>query len=84
MVLVYGFAGMRDFDGHISFRPRLPQGMNRLRFPVTVRGNLVDVAIEDGVTTYTVLEGDGLTIGHFDEEVKLTPGLPETRKLPLL
>jgi alpha,alpha-trehalose phosphorylase len=82
MVLTYGFAGMRDFDGHITFRPRLPDGMTRLRFPLTVRGNLLEVAIEDGVTTYTLLEGDGLTIGHFGEEVNLARGVPETHKLP--
>ncbi len=78
MVLVYGFAGLRDFDGKITFRPRLPAGVTRLRFPLTIRGNLLDVSIEDGTTTYTLLEGEGLTIGHFDEEVSLTRGVPET------
>lgn len=82
MVLVYGFAGLRDFDGNISFRPQLPDGMTRLRFPLTIRGNRLDVSIEDGMTTYTLLEGDGLTIGHFDEEVPLQIGVPETRKVP--
>jgi len=32
MVLVYGFAGMRDYDGQISFRPRLVPGCTRLHF----------------------------------------------------
>ncbi|MDJ0953155.1 MAG: glycosyl hydrolase family 65 protein [Acidimicrobiia bacterium] len=82
MVLVYGFAGMRDFDGNISFRPRLPAGITRLRFPVTVRGHLLDVAIENGTTTYTLVEGDELTIAHFDDEVELVPGEPITRTLP--
>jgi len=82
MVLVYGFAGLRDFDGNITFRPQLPAGVTRLRFPLTIRGNLLDVSIEDGTTTYTLLEGDELTISHFDEEVPLTGGVPETRELP--
>jgi alpha,alpha-trehalose phosphorylase len=82
MVLVYGFAGLRDFDGHITFRPRLPAGMTRLRFPLTVRGRLLDVSIEDGTTTYTLLEGDALKIGHFDEEVTLQRDVAQSRHLP--
>jgi alpha,alpha-trehalose phosphorylase len=82
MVLVYGFAGLRDFDGNITFRPRLPAGVTRLRFPLTIRGNLLDVSIEDSTTTYALLEGEELTIGHYDEEVSLTVGVPQTRGLP--
>jgi alpha,alpha-trehalose phosphorylase len=82
MVLVYGFAGLRDFDGNITFRPRLPAGVTRLRFPLTIRGNLLDVSIEDSTTTYTLLEGEELTIGHYGEEVSLARGVPETRGLP--
>lgn len=82
MVLVYGFAGMRDFDGQITFKPRLPAELTRLRFPLTIRGCLLDVAIEDGTTTYTLVEGDQLSIRHFEEDVELTAGTPETRTLP--
>ncbi len=82
MVLVYGFAGMRDFDGKLTFKPRLPRGMSRLRFPLTVRGSLLDVAIENGATTYTLLDGDDLTIGHFGEDVVLVAGVSKTLTLP--
>ncbi len=76
MVLVYGFAGMRDFDGHLTFRPRLPDQLTRLRFPLSVRGQTLEVAIEDGAATYTLREGTKLTITHFAEEITLVPGVP--------
>jgi len=81
MVLVYGFAGMRDFDGNVTFRPRLPDGVVRLRFPLTVRGSRIEISIEDGTTTYTLMEGDEITIGHCGADVVLRPGVPETRRL---
>lgn len=52
MALVYGFAGMRDDGGRISFRPRLPDDWSRLAFPVFVRGQLIRVEIDHLVTTY--------------------------------
>ena len=76
MVLVYGFAGMRDFDGHLTFRPRLPDQLTRLRFPLSIRGQTLEVAIEDGTATYTLREGTKLTITHFDEEITLISGVP--------
>jgi alpha,alpha-trehalose phosphorylase len=82
MVLVYGFAGMRDFDGHLSFRPRLPEELTRLRFPLTIGGRTLDVAIEPGAATYTLRDGADLTISHFDEEVTLTEGVAVTLELP--
>ncbi len=82
MVLTYGFAGMRDFDGQLSFKPRLPDGITRLRFPLTVRGSLLDVSVENGTTTYTLRSGDPLTIEHFGEPLTVEPGTPQVRSLP--
>jgi alpha,alpha-trehalose phosphorylase len=38
MAIVYGAAGMRDYDGVLSFRPRYPRTDLVVRFPLTVRG----------------------------------------------
>jgi alpha,alpha-trehalose phosphorylase len=81
MVMVYGFAGMRDFDGQVRFRPRLPDELTRLQFPLTIRGQIVDVAIDHDSAAYTLREGTELTIGHFDEDVTLLPGVPVAKKL---
>jgi alpha,alpha-trehalose phosphorylase len=79
MAMVYGLAGMRDYGGRISFAPR--RFVQKLRFPLTVRGQRLEVDIHDGSVTYLVREGAGLTIRHFDEEIKLTEGKAATRTL---
>jgi alpha,alpha-trehalose phosphorylase len=77
MSIVYGIAGMRDYNGKITFNPRqLPGKMTKLRFPLTIRGQMIDVHITRETCTYTLLEGDGLSIAHGDEEIHLSPEAP--------
>jgi alpha,alpha-trehalose phosphorylase len=56
-VLVYGFAGMRDYNGVITFDPRLPDGWAGLRFQLTLRGTRIQVDLEAERIGFTVLEG---------------------------
>jgi alpha,alpha-trehalose phosphorylase len=76
MVLVYGFAGMRDYDGQLSFNPVQFEGQGRIRFPLTVRGQRIEVDMKSDCTTYTLLKGDSLIIRHRDEEIRLSPDNP--------
>jgi alpha,alpha-trehalose phosphorylase len=77
MVFTYGFGGLRDHDGTLSFRPqRLPEPQAVLRFPLTYRGQLLDVAISPDSTTYSLRDGERLDIRHEDEEIALTPANP--------
>jgi alpha,alpha-trehalose phosphorylase len=76
MAMVYGFAGFRDYEGRFSFQPRLPGRMARIRFPLTLRGNLLDVDITPDGATYTLREGEGLVFQHEDEEITLSPEQP--------
>src|SRR3954453_15618155 len=55
--LVYGFAGMRDYDGIITFDPRLPPSWKGLTFSITLHGTRLKVALEPGRIGFTVLEG---------------------------
>jgi len=79
MAVVYGLAGMRDYGGKISFNPR--RLVERLRFPLTIRNQRLEVDIGKDSVTYTLQQGEGLTIKHRDEELKLTEGKPATRPL---
>ena len=82
MAFVHGFAGMRDHSGNLEFRPKLPKGMEGLRFQITVRGQMLDVDI-DGPTktaTYTLRRGDGLNFAHNGEEITLTEDEPVKRE----
>jgi alpha,alpha-trehalose phosphorylase len=73
MMLTYGFGGMRDDDGTLSFWPRrAPEDNATLRFPVTYRGQRLEVEIGLETVTYALREGECLVIRHETEEVQLT------------
>ncbi len=72
MAIVCGLAGMRDYGGKISFNPR--KFVEKLRFPLTVRGQRLVVDIEHGSVKYLLKQGTGLTIFHRDEKIELTEG----------
>jgi alpha,alpha-trehalose phosphorylase len=73
MMLTYGFGGMRDDDGTLSFRPhRAPEDNAILRFPVTYRGQRLEVEIGLDKVEYALREGEYLVIRHETEEVQLT------------
>ena len=72
-MLTYGFAGMRDDNGVLSFRPRrAPEDNATLRFPLTYRGQKLEVEIGMEQVEYALREGERLTIRHEAEEVLLT------------
>ncbi len=76
MVVVYGFAGMRDYDGTLSFTPRLPQRLEGLRFNLTFREQVIEVDMTHEFVTYTLQEGECLTIQHREKEIQLKQGRP--------
>jgi alpha,alpha-trehalose phosphorylase len=82
MAVVYGAAGMRDYDGVLTFRPRYPRADLRVRFPLTVRGRMLQVEIGPEGVTYTLLEGDRLCLWHEDEEIELTRKEPVAKRAP--
>lgn len=81
MVAIYGFAGMRDYDGVISFNPRLPKEMKRMSFPLTVRGQLLRVTLTQKTAEYTLEEGEQLSIEHQGKRVKLKGGESVRKKI---
>ena len=79
LALVGGFGGLRDGDGEVRFDPRLPAEWTRMRFRVEVRGQLIEVDMRPGETTYRLVEGRGLLIEHRGEQLRLKPGEPVSR-----
>jgi alpha,alpha-trehalose phosphorylase len=73
LALVAGFGGLRDSDGEVHFRPRLPEGWTRLRFRVQVRGQVIEVDITPDGTDYRLVEGRGLLIFEGDTPIRLVP-----------
>jgi alpha,alpha-trehalose phosphorylase len=77
MMFAYGLGGMRDDDGTLSFWPRrAPEDNAILRFPVTYRGQILEVEIGVENVKYTLREGVCLTIRHETEEIQLTREIP--------
>jgi alpha,alpha-trehalose phosphorylase len=73
MMLTYGLAGMRDHDGMLSFWPRrAPEDNAILRFPLTYRGQLLEVQIGMGEVEYALRDGERLVIRHETEIIELT------------
>ena len=76
--LVYGLAGLRDWDGRITFSPKRPQAATSFRFPLRIRERRLVVDITCESVTNTLEEGDDLTIWHEDQEVALSRRNPSS------
>jgi alpha,alpha-trehalose phosphorylase len=73
MMLTYGLGGMRDDNGTLSFWPRrAPEDNAILRFPLTYRGQMLEIEIGQDNVEYTLREGESLVIRHETEEIRLT------------
>ncbi|MCU1669092.1 MAG: putative enzyme [Blastococcus sp.] len=68
-VAVAGFGGMRDHNGELTFAPRLPERITRLRFRVGYRGRKLTVTVTPQQATYQVLDGEPLDIRHHGRQV---------------
>jgi alpha,alpha-trehalose phosphorylase len=79
---VAGFGGMRDHDGILSFMPRLPQALARLRFRIRFRGRRLHVDVEHERATYSLAEGSALEIVHHGQRARVEPQRALTRPIP--
>ncbi len=77
MIMAYAFAGMRDYNDTLTFRPRrAPEDKAKLRFFLTYRGQHLQVEISSDQARYTLQDGDSLSIHHEDEKIHLTKDNP--------
>jgi alpha,alpha-trehalose phosphorylase len=81
MVAAYGFAGMRDYDGNVSFAPNIPRYVDELRFPLTIRGQRLRVSMTRNEAIYLLEKGSHLEITHQGKRISLQQGLPVTCKV---
>jgi alpha,alpha-trehalose phosphorylase len=79
---VAGFGGVRDYDGELTFAPRLPARLGRLRFRVVYRGRRLEVNVNKKHATYTLLDGEPLTVEHHGKPVELAAGSPASEPIP--
>ncbi len=80
--LVFGFGGVRDFEGRLSFDPRLPRTWNELAFSLRFRGRQLRIKLSHDEERYLVEEGDPLNVLVRGESHVLSPGTPVAIKHP--
>jgi alpha,alpha-trehalose phosphorylase len=78
---VCGFGGMRDHGGELSFCPRLPAALTRLKFRLMFQGTSLRVEVDAKHARYSVVDGKALEINHHHEQVTVEPG--KTLELPI-
>ena len=63
---------MRERKGTLSFAPRLPEGITRLAFSLTMLNRRLHIEVTSDTTSYRLIEGDDFKILHYNKAVKLT------------
>jgi alpha,alpha-trehalose phosphorylase len=72
--LVFGFGGVRDYDGQLSFTPALPRSWNQLAFSLRFRGRQIRIQLSHDDEQYLLDEGEPLKVTIRGEPHLLTPG----------
>ncbi len=73
MVLVYGFAGMRNYNGEILFNPYLPERLKGYQFTIFFKGRHLRVKVGPEKTSYRLFSDQPLYIHHCGERYDLEP-----------
>ncbi len=81
---VAGFGGMRDHDGQLTFSPRLPAALTRLKFRLMFRGTSLRVEVDNRHARYSVVDGKSLEIRHHGDPVTVKPGQTLQLEIPPL
>lgn len=79
--LVYGFGGLRDYQGRISLDPRLPARWHTLRFGFGLNGSRVRAELTASELVLTLQDGPGGTLTVRGREVVVDS--PEPVRVPL-
>ena len=82
IAVVAGFGGMRDHDGTLSFAPRLPARLSRLKFRLRYRGRCIEVGIDHDSAAYRLLHGQPVTVAHHGKAMTISTGEPVTYPIP--
>ena len=76
--LVFGFGGVRDFDGELSITPRLPAAWASLAFSLRVGDRQLRVRLAQDAETYELEQGSSIALTIRDEPHVLAEGEPLT------
>jgi alpha,alpha-trehalose phosphorylase len=80
--LVFGFGGVRDFNGRLSFDSRLPHAWKALAFSLRFCRQQIRVRLTHDEESYLVEEGEPVEVVIRGEPHLLSPGTAVVIKLP--
>ena len=80
--VINGLAGTREHGHHLSFAPRLPDGIQRIAFRLAFRGRHLRVEVTPEAAAYELLAGSSLTIEHWGTPFTTRPGAPARAPIP--
>jgi alpha,alpha-trehalose phosphorylase len=72
--LVFGFGGVRDFEGELSISPRLPPPWRSLAFSLRYRDRQIRVRLTHDEEEYRLDDGAPVDVTIRGERHRLTPG----------
>jgi alpha,alpha-trehalose phosphorylase len=81
---VAGFGGMRDHGGRLTFKPRLPGALSRLKFRLMFRSRTLMVEVNHERARYSLIAGEPLEIAHHGEPVTVNGDAPLELEIPAL
>ncbi len=62
VMIIYGFAGMRERNGELHFSPHLPDAMHQLSFKIKYKKRLFEVSLRRREISYTLTEGEAFSV----------------------
>ena len=72
MCMAYGFAGMRTYDGKLSFNPKLPKAWNGYSLKINFQDRLIQIEVSKTAVNYKLLQGEPIEFNHQDETLILS------------
>jgi alpha,alpha-trehalose phosphorylase len=80
--LVFGFGGVRDFDGHLRIDPRLPRAWEALEFSLRFQDRQLRISLRHDTERFLLEEGKPLKVRIRGQECELRADEPRTSTLP--
>ncbi len=74
--LVWGFGGVRDYNGIVSMDPRLPSGWEGIRYRLTIKGSRLRVELRRESVQLRVESGEGVEVLVRGERMQVRPNEP--------
>jgi alpha,alpha-trehalose phosphorylase len=76
MTVVNGFLGMRHYPDGVLFNPHMPAAWESYNTRFTYKGATMEITVNNGGATFTLVSGEALPFRTEEENVVLTPANP--------